>query len=376
LPESSPIARSLDPLEASFGAAARLAARPLTGGELGWIVRDLAARVGAEAGVLVAFDPSHHLVRVVYAFGAHEGARLPLTGTADGRGFVGRVLEGGRAAAEYLDPADDQSLGLAASGEPVTFALGAPVRPPGGPPGALCIGYVSPPPDEELALKGWLVGHYASLAAMCQYDGGVLQGLLIAARTDGLTGCLNHAALRTELHRELERSTRSGRPVSCCFIDLDRFKQINDTYGHPHGSRVLAEVSTILRQGMRVGDTLGRYGGDEFVAILPDTTRRAAVALAERLRATISSTTPQGEHDPLSVSIGVAQVQPGDTADALLAAADDALLTAKGAGGGLVVGASDAAARGRRGVAANLRAPGPPGGRGGRWGAPRPSRSR
>ena len=157
--------------------------------------------------------------------------------------------------------------------------------------------------------------------------------------------------VRSKLRREIERSTRSNRPLSCCFIDLDRFKHINHSYGHPHGSQVLADVALLLRNGIRIGDTLGRYGGDEFVAILPDTDQGAALVLAERLRSTISTTTLNGAHEPLGASVGVAQSRPGCTAEDLLAAADEALRRAKRAGGGLVVGASDVAAGAGRGVA-------------------------
>ncbi len=323
----------------------------LAGSELGLITRDLALRAEAQTALLAVVDPDHGLVHVVcFSGAAHQGARLPATCLAEGRDFVGRVLESGHAAVEILDPEYDQSLGLTTSGPPLRYAAGAPVRPPSGPRGALCIGYSTAPLHRDPSLTLWLVERYAGLAELCMHDEGVLDGLLAAARVDGLTGCLNHSAIRAELERELERSVRNHRPVSCCFIDLDRFKQVNDDFGHPRGSELLAEVAAALRSAMRLGDTLGRYGGDEFVAILPDTEQRAAIALAERLRSTISTTALTGAHEPLGASIGVAQARPGYTADELLAAADDALRSAKSAGGGLVVGAGDVAAGAGRGV--------------------------
>ena len=321
-------------------------ADPIADGELGLIARDLASRAQAHTALVAVWDPHHRFVRTVHTVGvADEKARLSITHPSGGRGFVGRLLATGRAAAEPIEPAHDRSLGLTAAGAPVRFAAGAPILPPDGPAGALCIGYSTPPPHRNPSLTLWIVERYAGLASLCIYDAGVLDGLLAAARTDGLTGCLNHTAIHSELHRELERNARDRRPLSCLFIDLDRFKQVNESYGHPHGSQVLAAVAAALRDGMRVGDTLGRYGGDEFIAILPDTDQRAATALAERLRSTIGATTPNGAHASTGVSIGVAQARPGCTADELLAAADDALRTAKGAGGGLVVGAGDIAAR-------------------------------
>ena len=189
------------------------------------------------------------------------------------------------------------------------------------------------------------------MASMCLHDAGTLDGLLAAARLDALTGCLNYAATHAELEREIRRCARHRRAMTCCFIDLDRFKLVNDRHGHPQGSRVLAEVAAALRAGVRVGDSVGRYGGDEFVVLLPDTDRDAAHTLTERLRATICTTTVAGGHEPLDASIGLAQWRAGMTAEDLLAVADDALRTAKREGGGRVVVGGDVATGAGRGVA-------------------------
>jgi diguanylate cyclase (GGDEF)-like protein len=143
-----------------------------------------------------------------------------------------------------------------------------------------------------------------------------------------------------ELQREIARSDRHGRRLSCGFIDLDRFKRVNDRYGHLHGSQVLANIATVLRAGVRREDTIGRYGGDEFVLLLPDTDEAAAYELAERLRSTITTTMINLPHDPIDASIGVAQWQPGSPGHVLLATADQALLAAKATGGGRIVSAS------------------------------------
>ncbi len=190
----------------------------------------------------------------------------------------------------------------------------------------------------------WLIESYARLASLCLHDRGTLGGLLAAARLDVLTGCLNNAAVRTELEREIERCTRHRRTMSCCFVDLDRFKQINDRHGHGHGSRVLADIAAILRAGVRSGDAVGRYGGDEFILVLPDTDRDAARTLATRLRARIRGSQRTGGSEPLDASIGVAQWRAGTTAAEMLAAADEALRRAKLAGGGAVVTAGGGAA--------------------------------
>ena len=117
--------------------------------------------------------------------------------------------------------------------------------------------------------------------------------------------------------------------MSCCLIELDGLKRINDHHGHPHGSRILAEVAGMLRDGVRTDDTIGRYGRDQLLVLLPDTDQAAAHALGERLRSMISTTTLSDTRGRLDASIGVAQWRPGWTAHELLAAGDGALLEAK-----------------------------------------------
>jgi diguanylate cyclase (GGDEF)-like protein len=183
----------------------------------------------------------------------------------------------------------------------------------------------------------WTVERYAGLAALCLHDADRLDGLLASGRLDGLTGCLNHRAIHSELNREIQLSARSGRPVSCCFIDLDHFKRVNDMHGHEYGSRVLAKVAAVLRDNLRLGDALGRYGGDEFVAVLPDTDQHTALLLAERLRVAVSEAVTIGSGERLGLSVGIGQSRSGTRTEELLSVADDALLTAKRAGGARVV---------------------------------------
>ncbi len=315
---------------------------PLAGGELGLITRDVTVRTGGEIGLLAVWNTRSSLVDVICAWGdAWIDGRLP---PPAGRrfGFVGRVLSSGHAAFEPISQAHDAILGAASPRAPLRVAAGAPVRPPGGPAAALCVGFSTRPRDP--AATPWIVERFAGLAALCMHDPGVLDGLLAAARVDGLTGLLNYSSTRAELARELARSTRHGRPLCCCFVDLDGFKRINEDYGYLDGSRTLADAAKILSGGVRAGDTIGRFGGDEFLAILPDTDQDAACAIGERLRTTISTAPPAVGHEPLNVSVGVAQWHRGASIDDLLSAADAALRRAKRAGGGIVVGASGVAA--------------------------------
>jgi diguanylate cyclase (GGDEF)-like protein len=315
-------------------------------GELSLITRDAVARTGALTGLLVVWSAAEKQLDVLCACGtAPRRARLTLVGERSG--FAGRVLDSGRTAGEPIDAAD--SLAFAASGARATYAAGAPVRPPGGAIGALCVGLPATPSDS--AATRWLIESYARLAALCLSDARALAGLLSAARHDPLTGCLNYAAVRDELEREVERSARHGRTLSCCFIDLDRFKQINDDHGHAEGNRALADIAAVLRAGIRSGDSVGRYGGDEFIVLLPDTGRAAAYTLAARLRAGIGGCMLRHGAQPVDASIGVAQWRTGMTGEQLLVAADEALRTAKHAGGGAVVTAGGAAAGTGRGAA-------------------------
>ena len=304
---------------------------------LGLIVRDLARALRAEIAVLAVSDPAQPDVEVLASWGAtpsHDGLPAPML--ADG--FVGRALEFERAAVEPI-PEPVRKIVASTLGSPFTHVVGAPVRPPGGPPGTLCAA-LSASPVEELDMTLWRVESYARLASLCLSDPESLDGLLSGGRDDGLTGCLTHAAFLHELDREIGRAERHRAEVSCCFIDLDRFKRINDRYGHLHGSRVLADIAGLLRTGIRSEDTLARYGGDEFVLLLPDTDEAAAVELAVRLRAKITETMANLPRDPIDVSIGVAQRIPGTSASQFLAAADQALLAAKTIGGGTVIAAS------------------------------------
>lgn len=248
-------------------------------------------------------------------------------------GFVSRALAQGRPAFEKLDPARDAGLINATPRVPLTHAAAAPLSIPDEPPSGLIAGFASPPEDLFATLSA--AESYAELMALCLKHPAMLDGLL-EAREDGLTGCLSYDSSVHELTREINRSARGGDALSCCFIDLDHFKRVNDRHGHIHGNRVLAEVAQILRAGVRSCDTIGRYGGDEFIAIFPQTTESEARMLAERLRATIAGAQIAGVDEPITASIGVAEWTPGTTAEQLLLQADNALLAAKARETGIV----------------------------------------
>jgi two-component system, cell cycle response regulator len=158
--------------------------------------------------------------------------------------------------------------------------------------------------------------------------------LEMLALTDPLTKLLNRRALTDRLSAEMERVRRYDSVVSILLIDLDHFKQINDTFGHLAGDDVLIEAAALLQRGVRAVDVVSRYGGEEFVVVLPETGPAGASAFAERLRELIEShsfTPTRGAPIRVTTSIGVASF-PGygvDAVDDLFAAADQALYRAK-----------------------------------------------
>jgi diguanylate cyclase (GGDEF)-like protein len=155
--------------------------------------------------------------------------------------------------------------------------------------------------------------------------------LRFQATHDGLTGLRNRAALLDLLHRELERGTRTHSSIGILMLDIDHFKPINDTWGHPVGDAVLRQVATRLTGATRSYDMAGRYGGEEFLVILPESDAQATWAGAERIRAAIAGSpfTAPAEEIPLTISIGATVAQAGASEAELLSIADSALYQAK-----------------------------------------------
>jgi diguanylate cyclase (GGDEF)-like protein len=149
------------------------------------------------------------------------------------------------------------------------------------------------------------------------------------ATHDALTGTLNRRAILECCADEHERSLRYKQPFALMMIDLDHFKTINDTHGHQHGDRVLVHFAESTRSALRRADRFGRYGGEEFLVLLPNTTADVALPVAERIRAALSA----GHALDCQASIGLTHWRgPEDTLDAMLGRADAALYQAKAQG--------------------------------------------
>jgi diguanylate cyclase (GGDEF)-like protein len=153
------------------------------------------------------------------------------------------------------------------------------------------------------------------------------------ARIDGLTGLANRRILEETLPREAARANRLNESLSVIFVDVDHFKPINDEFGHDAGDQVLAQLGNIFKSQLRSYDLAARFGGDEFVLLLPGTTRDGAIVIAERIRAGVGTLAFPEYPRQVTVSIGIAALGIGETGEELVAHADEALYRAKGKGG-------------------------------------------
>lgn len=150
---------------------------------------------------------------------------------------------------------------------------------------------------------------------------------------DHLTGVSNRREASRVLGREIQRARRYGADLSLLMLDVDGFKGVNDTQGHLAGDKLLKRVASALGRAVREADTVGRWGGDEFIVVAPSTDRDGAIALAERVREGAMRVAPRDASHSVSVSIGVAQLIGDEDQTALLSRADAAMYAAKRAGG-------------------------------------------
>jgi diguanylate cyclase (GGDEF)-like protein len=187
-------------------------------------------------------------------------------------------------------------------------------------------------PYEEPALEQaeTLVDHAATVLALARARS--------EAGTDSVVGCMNHRAMRLRLVEEIGRAGRSGGQLSCAIVDLDDFKLVNDRFGHLIGDTVLRQSAQALMSEFRAFDRVARYGGDEFVVILPSADLDSAVVAGERALERVRAVSlPDGS--AVSASMGVAQWSESMGVDELLTACDAALLRGKRMGKGVVTGA-------------------------------------
>jgi diguanylate cyclase (GGDEF)-like protein len=192
----------------------------------------------------------------------------------------------------------------------------------------------------ELYLNAWreinddqadLLNGVAAQAAIAIRHAQLFEAQEENALTDELTKLPNRRALAQSFLQETQRARRHRNPIAFLMIDLDHFKQVNDTYGHLNGDAVLAELAQILKTSARESDVCARYGGEEFALILHETTEPGARVLAERIRAKVAAATFPGGLK-LTISVGVAATEEPNLFTQLIDRADQALYAAKQGG--------------------------------------------
>jgi diguanylate cyclase (GGDEF)-like protein len=192
--------------------------------------------------------------------------------------------------------------------------------------------------DDEIALAVGL----AELAGEAVRRARLVRSLQRLSGTDSLTGLANHRQIHELLAREQARIERHGSGFGLVMLDIDGFKLLNDTYGHPCGDSALRHVAAILQANARASDVVGRYGGDEFVLILSETSPTEATVVIEKMRTAIAEkpfVTPTGEKIPINASFGIALCpQDGHGVNELVVAADSNLYVSKRRGGNAVTG--------------------------------------
>lgn len=155
------------------------------------------------------------------------------------------------------------------------------------------------------------------------------------SRTDGLTGLLNRGSWENLVEAEFERYRRYGHNTSLVMFDIDHFKKVNDTYGHLIGDEVIRHTATLTRRYFRQSDSIGRYGGEEFGVILPETDTESARVICERVREHIARTPVETEAGPIRYTISIGIAEPGESPESYtrwMQQADQALYASKNAG--------------------------------------------
>lgn len=170
--------------------------------------------------------------------------------------------------------------------------------------------------------------HYVSISQDVTTRLGREQKLLEIAHSDTLTGLDNRRAAEHTLERLINTARIAGKPFSFIICDIDHFKSVNDRYGHPAGDSVLKSVAAILKHRIRAFDVAARWGGEEFLILVPDSSLKQAAELAERVRKGVESLEIP-EAGPVTISLGVAELSPGETAASLIQRADKVLYQAK-----------------------------------------------
>ncbi|MEV6345700.1 diguanylate cyclase [Actinoplanes sp. NPDC051851] len=306
------------------------------------ILRTAMTATGARAGLVLLADPADGTLTARCASGLTGEWDMPVAELIQRRVPVGQGVLGAVAATGVparggpdADPACESYLAL-----PVCAPPAENDEEPPGILGVLALyDRLGGPEFDDTDLR--TVRTFASQAGVAVHNVRVHEEAQRLSLTDPLTGLWNYRYLREVMRREVERASRFGRMLTVLVLDIDHFKDVNDTYGHPAGDLVLGEFARRIRVGLREVDVAFRQGGEEFVVLLPETDAYGGAIVAERLGAAVrewpvvveSPRPGLSDRIPISVSIGVAVFpENGGTAQDVLDAADEALYAAKHAG--------------------------------------------
>lgn len=285
----------------------------------------------ASGGELGLYDPETETIQVVASYKMekdYSGARLAM-----GEGAIGRAVSSGAPVMVEDYPAwEGRSPQY---GDSVCHAvMAAPLVVRDGMLGAISV--MDNHPDRQFSREDVnLLALFAQQAAVAVENAQHYDHARYLATVDGLTGLFNRRYFFEMARREYERSLRYGHPLSAVMLDIDWFKRVNDTHGHPVGDQVLQAVAQICKEKLREVDLLARYGGEEFVILLPNTALHGARQVADRLHRSIGEMVvhPNGASIRVTVSLGVAELGAScPTLEGLLECADQALMKAKQAG--------------------------------------------
>ena len=293
-------------------------------------LRMATASLGMDCGTIGRVDGDAY--RVLYHFGADHlpgvgrdcalaESLASLTSTANGVVAIRRLSD-----SKHADHPCHRMLGLESH-------IGCAIRRDGEPYATVGFSALSARPtpwsDDDLEFANLVAGW---VAATLQRRESVRR-LHVMARHDSLTGLLNRAALLQGLEQAVHHANRYGSPLCVLMVDVDHFKSINDERGHLTGDHVLSTLGNVMRKSVRLADLAGRYGGEEFCLVMPETTIEGARIVAERLRGSIRVAEFQDDTGRrVTVSIGMARLERGDVPDDVLARADAALYEAKRTG--------------------------------------------
>ena len=247
------------PLTRDADAKARMPNQPdKTLTSLDVVLRCFVAALDADSGLILGRDAAGKIELLSAAGHAARRATVPWTQGS----FLGQALNTGGAA---LEPASGWREG---HGTPSAWhAVACRIEGPHKPLGAIYAGFERPSRLSRGELT-WAAESHARLAALCMSDGGdSVSQVLRSSGVDQLTGCLRYERVLDMLKGEIQRSTRQGHELSCCFLDIDHFQGINDEHGHVQGNRVLASAGEALIESARAFDCVGRFGGDELVIV-------------------------------------------------------------------------------------------------------------